>query len=158
MLPSPNNNEPSTLVEMSNYTQKQLPETSAQHTITPPSTPTSTTRSASFLFTQISAIYTTLSSLPSLAPGNQIDALLTRLVELCIEPHDSEVVAKLFAMQGMTELCESLRPLCGAAEGELEGYWARRIVREANEVQGICKSTQDNTKLHRVNITTKIRH
>jgi nicotianamine synthase len=105
------------------------------HAITPPRTPTAATTSAHKLFVEIQDIHTTLSGLSSLAPGGQVDELLTRLVGLCIETHSAEFISNFFSIHGVSDLCSSLRPLCGAAEGELEKYWAERIIGEAHAQQ-----------------------
>jgi nicotianamine synthase len=122
---------------MDSYTTQKQPTdtTSLLQTYTPPSTPTATTRSARNLFTEIQAIYTTLAALSSLAPGEQVNELLTRLVNLCIVPYSAQATAKLFAMQGIGELCQALRPLCASAEGELEGFWAGRILGVVDEAE-----------------------
>ncbi|KAH7406589.1 Nicotianamine synthase [Phaeosphaeria sp. MPI-PUGE-AT-0046c] len=103
----------------------------SSETFTPPRTPTSNTTSAHILFTEIQSIYTSLSSLPSLAPGEEINGLLTRLVQLCIEPHSPSFTSSFFAINSVPSLCESLRPICASAEGELEAHWAQRICTEA---------------------------
>jgi len=101
------------------------------HTITPPRTPTTTTSSAHRLFAEIQGIYTDLLKLPNLAPGGPVDELLTRLVGLCITPQSADFVSSLFSIRGANELYEELRPLCAAAEGELEKFWAGRIIQDA---------------------------
>lgn len=95
---------------------------------TPPSTPTVLTSTAHQLLEDIQGIYSALIRLPSLAPGPDINALLTRLVDLCIQPYGEAFSAYFLSLQGVISLCESLRPLCGAAEGELERYWAQRML------------------------------
>lgn len=113
------------------------------HTITPPQTPTATTVSAHKLFVEIQEIHTNLSNLLSLAPGGQVDELLTRLVGLCIHPHSADFISNFFSIHGVSDLCSSLRPLCGAAEGELEKYWAGRIIRQVSE-QANTRMQQDH--------------
>jgi nicotianamine synthase len=120
-------------IKMSSPEQKYSADMS--HAITPPRTPTAATASAHKLFVEIQDIHTTLHGLSSLAPGGQVDELLTRLVGLCIETHSVDFISNFFSIRGVSDLCASLRPLCGAAEGELEKYWAGRIIREANEQQ-----------------------
>lgn len=100
-------------------------------TFTPPRTPTANTSSAHNLFAEIQSIYTTLSSLPNLAPGEEINTLLTHLVQLCIEPHSASFASAFFAIKHVSVLCQNLRPICAIAEGELEKYWAQRICQEA---------------------------
>jgi nicotianamine synthase len=115
--------------KMSESISKYIAETT--NTITPPRTPTGTTSSAHKLFAEVQDIHTTISRLPGLAPGAQVNELLTRLVGLCITPHSADFISDFFSIRGVPELCKSLRPLCGAAEGELENYWARSIIKEA---------------------------
>jgi nicotianamine synthase len=106
-------------------------EAGPTHAITPPRTPTTTTSSAHKLFAEIQEIFTDLLKLPNLAPGGQVDELLTRLVGLCITPQSADFVRTLFSIRGANELYEELRPLCAAAEGELEKFWAGRIIQDA---------------------------
>jgi hypothetical protein len=133
--------ETSKNIEMSSPEQKYRAHMS--HAITPPRTPTVATTSAHKLFIEIHEIHTTLSALRSLAPGGQVDELLTRLVGLCIETHGADFISNFFSIHGVSDLCSSLRPLCGAAEGELEKYWAGRIIREANERQDTSMLKQE---------------
>lgn len=128
-------------LQQSNYTRSAVPEyTSTKspidaqpmtETFTPPRTPTATSTSAYALFTEIQEIHTALSLLPSLAPGEKINALLTKLVQLCIAPHSTSFISSFFDIPGISSLCERLRPICAAAEGELERYWAGRMCLEA---------------------------
>jgi nicotianamine synthase len=95
---------------------------------TPPRTPTAMSAAARQLLEEISGIHTSLSACSSLAPGPEINALLTRLVDLCIQPYSSAFVNDFFSFAGVSPLCESLRGLCATAEGELERYWTERIL------------------------------
>jgi nicotianamine synthase len=97
---------------------------------TPPCTPTALTTSAYKLFAEIRDIHDTLSTLTSLAPGPQVDTLLTKLVNLCVESYSAEYTKVFFSINGVEHLCEKLRPICAVAEGELEKFWAGQIVRE----------------------------
>jgi hypothetical protein len=115
---------------ISSFDQESCTTTSAQ-VLTPPRTPTATTISAHALFSEIQDINNALCALPSLAPGERVNSLLTRLVQLCIEPYNADVTTHFFSMHGVAEICASLRPLCATAEGELETHWARRMIREA---------------------------
>jgi len=105
----------------------QLAHATSQ-TVTPPRTPTATTVSAHRLLSEIQAIYDTLSTMSSLAPGPQVDKLLSRLVNLCIEPYSAEFTTSFFNITGVAHLCSALRPLCATSEGELEKHWAARIM------------------------------
>jgi nicotianamine synthase len=113
---------------------------STMSTLTPPRTPTSTSTSAHTLFAEIQSIYTSLSTLPSLSPGPQTNALLTRLVSLCIAPYTSHFTTSFFGIHGVHEVCEALRPLCATAEGELEKYWAHRIIQTASSTPTSTKA------------------
>jgi nicotianamine synthase len=105
------------------------------HTLTPPRTPTSTSTSAHKLYAEIQDIYTALCKLETLAPGPQINELLTRLVKLCIAPYSTQFVTNFFSIHGVQNLCEELRPICAAAEGYLESHWAQRILQAAQSPQ-----------------------
>lgn len=112
------------------------PEPSIQEhddALTPPRTPTAATTAAYQLFAQIQSIHEELIELPSLAPNTKINALLTQLVGMCIQPCSTECLTELFHIKNMSKLCGSLRSICATAEGELERYWATRIV-EATKV------------------------
>jgi hypothetical protein len=98
---------------------------------TPPSTPTAMTSSAHAFVEEIRSIYTSLLTLPNLVPGTRINALFTRLVDLCILPYGDDFAHYVLGIKGVEELCLQLRPICGAAEGELERYWAHQILQTA---------------------------
>jgi nicotianamine synthase len=98
---------------------------------TPPRTPTAMAISTHKLFSEIQDIQENLSTLPSLAPGGQVDVLLTRLVFVCILPYSAEFTKTFFSICGITELCAKLRLLCATAEGELEKHWTNRIIQGA---------------------------
>jgi nicotianamine synthase len=104
------------------------------HTITPPRTPTATTTAAHALFSEIEEINDTLSVLTNLLPGDEVNRLLTRLVDLCIKSYSADFTTQFFSIRGVAELCESLRSLCATAEGKLEAYWAWRIILEAQTI------------------------
>ena len=103
---------------------------------TPPRTPTLTATSAQTLASEIRGIHHALSGLPDLAPGDKVNTLLTRLVNLCIVPYSHDFVAYFFGIDGIQILCEQLRPLCAMAEGELERYWAKKMVEESRSMNG----------------------
>ena len=98
--------------------------------VTPPVTPNATTTSAHQLVSEIRDIYTTLNELSSLAPSAPVNTLLTRLVNLCVVPYSAEFTTCFFQIAGVEALCAKLRPLCSEAEGELEKYWAERMLAE----------------------------
>ena len=103
---------------------------------TPPRTPTLTAISSQALASRIRGIYDALSELPDLTPGDRINALLTCLVSLCIVPYSHEFTTYFFNIEGIHTLCEQLRPLCATAEGELERFWAKKIIDESLQSQG----------------------
>lgn len=105
------------------------PTTPPSLTITPPRTPTSTATAAHTLLAEIQSIHTTLTTLPSLAPGPVIDELLTRLVNLCTQPYSTSFSDVFLSLPGVEPLSENLRILCAEAEGELEKHWAKKILR-----------------------------
>ncbi|KAF2852474.1 Nicotianamine synthase [Plenodomus tracheiphilus IPT5] len=116
------------------YTQNcdsiSAPKLDQDYATTPPRTPTATTTAAHKLVAEIQSIYNDLTSVTSLAPGPQINSLLTRLVELCVLPYSADLSEEILRLCASTTLCERLRPLCAAAEGELESHWAKHIIAE----------------------------
>jgi hypothetical protein len=97
-------------------------------TVTPPVTPNATSTAAHQLVSEIRNIYTVLSELSSLAPSEQVNSQLTRLVNLCVVPYGAEFTAYFFRIPSVESLCSNLRPLCSEAEGELEKFWAKRML------------------------------
>jgi nicotianamine synthase len=95
---------------------------------TPPATPTALSKSAHDLIAEIRTIQQQLSLLSNLAPAEQVNGLLTRLVELCIAPYDAIFTNYFFSIAGVDAMCNELRALCAAAEGELERYWTNRML------------------------------
>jgi len=102
--------------------------------ITPPRTPTAMVTAAHKVFAEIQSIYDALIKLSSLAPGLQINSLLTRLVDLCASPHSPDISNEILRLCVFENLRENLRPLCGAAEGCLESYWAQHIISETKKL------------------------
>lgn len=103
---------------------------------TPPRTPTLKATAAQALASEICDIHHGLSGLSELKPGDKINSLLTRLVNLCVVPYSAEFVDYFFNIEGIEALCKKLRPLCAAAEGELERFWASKILQDSMKVQG----------------------
>ncbi|KXJ89601.1 Nicotianamine synthase [Microdochium bolleyi] len=68
-----------------------------------------------------------LTTLPSLAPGEPINTILTRLVSTCCEIHAPEVITAVLSTAVVQELLPSLRQLCGESECHLETHWAEYI-------------------------------
>lgn len=104
--------------------------------VTPPTTPNTNSTAAHQLLSEIRDIYTTLAELNSLAPSDTVNTLLTRLVNLCVVQYSTDFTAYFFRIPGVESLCANLRPLCSEAEGELEGYWAKRML---NELSGVSR-------------------
>ncbi len=105
--------------------------------ITPPSSPKAASEAADQLFSKVQSTYCTLSGLKSLAPDEQINQQLTELVSLCVKPYDDAFVNYFFNIPGAEILCSRLRKLLSEAEGELEKYWAVRIVQSSKTLSGI---------------------
>ena len=103
---------------------------------TPPHTPSITTAAAHKLTTEIYDIYHSLLSLSSLKPGDKVNALLTRLVDLCIGTYDQDFVADFFNVGGINAICSQLRSLCATEEGELESFWAQKLISESLKYNG----------------------
>lgn len=103
---------------------------------TPPPTPAPATAAAQELYHEISSIYQQLGSLQSLAPCDLVNAQLTRLVTLCIQPYSSEVVDQFYRINTAATLCQNLQNLCATAEGELERHWAHKILQDAGPHAG----------------------
>lgn len=110
------------------------PASELSSSITPPRTPTATATAAHQVFVEIESIYNALIDLPSLAPGLQINSLLTRLVTLCSLPYSPDLSQEILRLCASRNLCENLRPLCGTAEGCLESYWAQHIISETKKL------------------------
>jgi len=108
---------------------------------TPPRTPTLTATAVQALAAEIRDIHHALSELSDLRPGDKINSLLTRLVNLCVVPYSTEFVDYFFNIEGVPSLCEQLRPLCAAAEGELERFWASNILESSMGSQGNSVAT-----------------
>lgn len=108
---------------------------------TPPRTPTFNATAAQTLASEIRDIHHALSELPDLRPGDKVNTLLTCLVSLCVIPYSSEFINYFFNIDGMHVLCEKLRPLCATAEGELERFWASKIVDESSRSRGTSITT-----------------
>ncbi|KAF2023265.1 Nicotianamine synthase [Setomelanomma holmii] len=117
---------------MDKHILQESPSTNPVKTaFTPPRTPTAIATSAHTLLAEIQSIFTTISSLQSLGPGPQINALLTRLVNLCIAPYNSDFESYFLSIISIAGVCSNLRLLCAAAESELESHWASRIIASA---------------------------
>ncbi|KAF3039722.1 hypothetical protein E8E12_005442 [Didymella heteroderae] len=113
---------------------------------TPPRTPTLSATAAQTLAVEIRHIHRALTELPDLGPGEIINSLLTRLVSLCVVPYSTEFVDCFFNIEGIFTLCGKLHPLCAAAEGELERFWASKIIGESVNSQATHAQTQNLLK------------
>jgi nicotianamine synthase len=121
---------------------KKLPIQGLQsNSDTPPATPTAMSSAAHDLIYEIHDIYNALKELPSLAPSPVVNTLLSRLVELCIQPFSEELARDILSTPEVEALCQSLRPLCATAEGELERYWAGRMLESSSSLIGIFNIT-----------------
>ncbi|KAK4781750.1 hypothetical protein SAY86_015852 [Trapa natans] len=73
------------------------------------------------LIRTVCELYYKISSLETLSPCRDVNALLTHLVRLCIPPHPVDVSALCSAVQ---EVRSNLIRLCGEAEGLLEAHFS----------------------------------
>lgn len=122
--------------EKTNFSEHMSTTSTTTSLQTPPRTPTLSATAAQTVVSEIRDIHYALSELSDLKPGEKINSLLTRLVSLCVVPYSTEFVNYFFNLKGMSKLCEKLRPLCAAAEGELEKFWASKIIKDSMESQG----------------------
>ncbi|CAI6334550.1 unnamed protein product [Periconia digitata] len=105
--------------------------------LTPPITPTLLSTEAHQLFEELRIIHQRLSECESLSPGELVNGLLTGLVKLCIEPYSTEFATHFLNIEGIGTLCSSLQSICAHAEGQLEEYWAVRIL-ETQNADSMC--------------------
>lgn len=82
---------------------------------------------AADLCEQIVTIFTTLTRIPVLEPGPQVNALFTHLVRLC-EYRNSEDTLQVLRDPRIVGLTQRLRHLCAVGEFLLERFWARRVI------------------------------
>ncbi|KAF1968044.1 Nicotianamine synthase [Bimuria novae-zelandiae CBS 107.79] len=115
---------------------------------TPPPTPSPAAATAHALHKQIQNVYSELAPLENFAPCELVNTLLTRLVTLCIQPYSAETVSQFFAIDGVKTLCSKVQAICGTAEGELERYWAEKILADAENSTGTFTNP---TPLHHSN-------
>ncbi|KAF1846284.1 Nicotianamine synthase [Cucurbitaria berberidis CBS 394.84] len=137
-----------TVFKLTTTNLSQAPAPSQHSATTPLTTPTELALSAHQLFTEIESIYNELRTIASLAPRDRVNNLLTRLVSLCISPHSTTFMSHFSSILGVKELCADLRPLCAAAEGELERHWARRIIDSTANIQGEGPNQDTKSLLH----------
>jgi nicotianamine synthase len=112
------------------------PPKKSRQTSTLPTTPITMDSPVHNLTDELHHILTALKQLPNLAPGLQVNTLLSRLVNLCAEPYSEDFANKVFEISGMQTLASALRPICAEAEGELERHWARRMLDTSDSVAG----------------------
>ncbi|CBX91401.1 hypothetical protein IAQ61_010759 [Plenodomus lingam] len=136
-----------TTTHATKYDSKRAPVLDRDCAITPPRTPTATSTAAHKVLAEIQSIYNGLVKLNSLAPGPQINDLLSRLVDLCVLPYSTNLSEEILRLCASSNLCERLRPICAEAEGELESYWAQRITALA-KVNPASKQTTTTNPLH----------
>ncbi len=96
----------------------------------------SSSTSPTALLSEMGAIEHLLARCPHLAPADDVDGLLTRLVDLCIAPYSADFAERFFAADAATALCRSLRSLCATAEAELERHWVARMLDAAAASEG----------------------
>ncbi|KAH9862771.1 hypothetical protein J1614_010864 [Plenodomus biglobosus] len=117
-----------TATHVQKFDSNRAPTLDRDCAITPPRTPTATSTAAHKVLAEIQSIYNDLTGLESLAPGPQINKLLTRLVDLCVLPYSPNLSDEILRLCASTNLCQRLHPICATAEGELESHWAKRII------------------------------
>ncbi|KAH7377338.1 Nicotianamine synthase [Pyrenochaeta sp. MPI-SDFR-AT-0127] len=121
---------------------KTFRQEASSTSITPPTTPNPTRTSAHELLAEIQKIHSSLAACSSLAPGDEINTLLTYLVNLCIKSYSVEFTSYFFSIPGIEDLCQKLRPLCSESEGELESFWAKRMTEATSESIGTSQSNR----------------
>jgi hypothetical protein len=76
----------------------------------------------------IICIYERLASLQELKPSLEVNALFNRLVALCIKPYPLTLASQVLANKRIQLVTPWLRKLCSQGEGELERFWARKML------------------------------
>ena len=89
------------------------------------------------LVQEITSIHRMLSSLPNLAPGREVNSLLSRLVDLCTAYYSEAFADYVLSLPIFENMCAALQPMCATAEGELEMYWAERMLQDSRERAGM---------------------
>jgi hypothetical protein len=84
----------------------------------------------------IFAIYERLASLRDLKPRPEVDTLFSQLVSTCTKQYSSQLASQILANKCMQRITPRLRSLCSEGEGELERFWARKILHSCQERNG----------------------
>lgn len=90
------------------------------------------TTTAAAVVAQVRELHHELSRRPTLTPGPDTDALFGRLVALATDPDAARDADAVLADPAVAALLGDLRRLCADGEFELERYWTRRIVGNAD--------------------------
>jgi nicotianamine synthase len=85
---------------------------------------------------EIITLVNALASLPDLKPCPDVNKLFGRLVSLCIKPYSSRLACLVLHNKQIQILVPRLRQICSEGEGELERFWARKILHECHSHEG----------------------
>ena len=77
---------------------------------------------------EVSDICAKLGACEDLSPGEEVNKLFSRLVQICIAPRSSDVVETVLGNGQIKRLATDLQRLCSEGEGKLESFWANRII------------------------------
>jgi nicotianamine synthase len=92
---------------------------------------------------EVVSLVNALASSPSLKPCPDINQLFSRLVSLCIKPYSSSLACQVLQNKQIQRLTPRLRQICSEGEGELEKYWARKIIQQCRSLE---EPASDSTK------------
>ncbi|KAI8069413.1 Nicotianamine synthase [Gongronella butleri] len=81
---------------------------------------------------------------PALGPSEHINALFTKLVQICILPVDDDTLCHVMQDAQIRPLQPHLRALCSCGEAMLESTWAKRLLVPHNV---ICRTLHANEAL-----------
>jgi hypothetical protein len=90
----------------------------------------SDTSEAYHIVEEILLITEQLASLPDLKPCPRVNCLFGRLVEICIKPWSKRISKEVLESKRVRAVVKRLREMCAEGEGELERFWAAKILEE----------------------------
>ncbi|KAG0169260.1 putative 26S proteasome regulatory subunit [Apophysomyces sp. BC1034] len=85
------------------------------------------------LVDEIEHIYLDLATWTSLKPNSHVNALFTRLVQLCVLQYGQDVTNRVLRHPSIQALTGPLRAICSSGEYLLEWHWAEKLVSLCNE-------------------------
>lgn len=88
------------------------------------------TSEAADIVESICSVYERLASLRELKPSAEVNSLFGQLVATCIQQHPTGLASQIFANKRIRLITPWLRQLCSKGEGELERFWARKILND----------------------------